>query len=96
MARSASAGNPYRPVSLLPALIVGTDRVATLQQNMLVRRVVPVSLGDNVGGYRIVGTSPEYGAIYGAWWDAIIPSGGPEIVRRSAERYGRALREVLG
>ena len=38
----------------------------------------------------------QYEAIYGAWWDAIIPSGGPEIVRRSAERYGRALREVLG
>ena len=37
-----------------------------------------------------------YDAIYGAWWDAIIPSGGPEIVRRSAERYGRSLREVLG
>jgi hypothetical protein len=34
----------------------------------------------------------RYEAIYGAWWDAIIPSGGPEVVRRSAERYGRALR----
>ena len=29
-----------------------------------------------------------YEAIYGAWWDAIIPSGGPGVVRRSAERYG--------
>jgi hypothetical protein len=37
----------------------------------------------------------RYEAIYGAWWDAIIPSGGPEIVRRSAERYGRALRGEL-
>jgi hypothetical protein len=36
-----------------------------------------------------------YEAIYGAWWDAVIPSGGPEIVRRSAERYGRALRGDL-
>jgi len=42
-----------------------------------------------------VGPYP-YEAIYGAWWDAIIPSGGPAIVRRSAERYGRALRDVLG
>lgn len=47
---------------------------ALLQQNMLVRRVVPVSLGDNVAGFRIVGTSPQYGEIYGAalaqgrWW----------------------------
>jgi len=40
-------------------------------------------------------TGYAYEAIYGAWWDAIIPAGAPEIVRRSAERYGRALREVL-
>jgi hypothetical protein len=37
----------------------------------------------------------QYEAIYGAWWDAIIPAAGPEIVRRSAERYGRALRGEL-
>jgi hypothetical protein len=36
-----------------------------------------------------------YDAIYGAWWDAIIPGGGPEIVRRSADRYSRALRGEL-
>ncbi len=47
---------------------------ALLKQNMMVRRAVPVSLGDNVGGFRIVGTSPEYGDIYnakfasGGWW----------------------------
>jgi hypothetical protein len=33
-----------------------------------------------------------YESIYGAWWDAILPRGGPEIVRRSVERYARALR----
>jgi hypothetical protein len=37
----------------------------------------------------------QYEAIYGAWWDAIILAGGPEIVRRSAERYGQALRGEL-
>jgi hypothetical protein len=36
-----------------------------------------------------------YEAIYGAWWDAIIPADGPEIVRRSADRYSRALRGEL-
>ena len=36
-----------------------------------------------------------YEAIYGAWWDAIIPTDGPAIVRRSAERYSRALRGEL-
>ena len=48
--------------------------VQTLSQNMLVRRAVPLSLGDNVAGFRIVGTTPQYGEIYnarliaGRWW----------------------------
>jgi hypothetical protein len=37
----------------------------------------------------------EYEAIYGAWWDRLIPSDGPEVVRRSVERYGAALRGEL-
>jgi hypothetical protein len=37
----------------------------------------------------------DYEAIYGAWWDAIIPADGPEIVHRSADRYSRALRGEL-
>jgi hypothetical protein len=36
-----------------------------------------------------------YEAIYGAWWGTVIPADGPGIVRRSAERYGRALRGEL-
>ena len=75
------------PLSTLPLL----------QQNMMVRRVVPVSLGDNVGGFRIVGTSPEYGAIYGAtlaqggWWRG--PMGaviGSEAERRLSYRVGQS------
>jgi hypothetical protein len=34
----------------------------------------------------------SYETIYGAWWDAIVPRDGKEVVRRSAERYARALR----
>jgi len=37
----------------------------------------------------------DYDAIYGAWWDAIIPEDGPAIVRRSGDRYSRALRGEL-
>ena len=37
----------------------------------------------------------EYEAIYGAWWDRLILSDGPEVVRRSVERYGAALRGEL-
>ena len=45
-----------------------------LKTNMLVRDAVPVSLGDNVGGFRIVGTTPLYATLYdarlekGDWW----------------------------
>jgi hypothetical protein len=38
----------------------------------------------------------EYDAIYGAWWNRVIPSGAQEVVRRSVERYGAALRGELG
>jgi hypothetical protein len=37
----------------------------------------------------------RYEAIYGAWWGTVIERDGPEIVRRSAERYGRAVRGEL-
>ncbi|MDB5460271.1 MAG: ABC-type transport system permease component [Caulobacteraceae bacterium] len=46
----------------------------TLERFPLFKVVVPVSLGDSVGGYRIVGTQPSYGQLYdariasGAWW----------------------------
>jgi hypothetical protein len=32
-------------------------------------------------------------AIYGAWWGRIVRRGGSEVVRRSAERYVRAVRD---
>jgi putative ABC transport system permease protein len=37
-----------------------------LARNPLVRQVIPLSLGDSYRGFRIVGTSPEYIALYGA------------------------------
>jgi hypothetical protein len=37
----------------------------------------------------------DYEAIYGAWWGRVIPSNGPQIVRRSAERSAAALRGEL-
>lgn len=39
---------------------------AQLEQNRLVRKVIPLALGDSYRGYRIVGTSPAYAAHYGA------------------------------
>ena len=37
----------------------------------------------------------EFDTIYGAWWGRVIPTGAKDVVRRSAERYGRALRGEL-
>lgn len=48
--------------------------VQTLAQHPMVAQVVPLSLGDNLQGYRIVGTTPDYPALYGmqlaagTWW----------------------------
>jgi putative ABC transport system permease protein len=70
--------------------------VQLLRNNMMVRRAVPVSLGDNVAGFRIVGTSPQYGEIYdaklaaGHWWtermEAVI---GSEAERRLHYKIGQ-------
>lgn len=40
--------------------------VQVLRQHPLVAQVMPLSLGDAVGGFRIVGSEPEYLAHYGA------------------------------
>ncbi len=40
--------------------------VQELARNPLVEQVIPISLGDNFGGYRIVGTSLDYPAHYDA------------------------------
>ena len=37
----------------------------------------------------------DYDAIYGAWWGRLIPSGAKDVVRRSVDRYGAALRGEL-
>jgi hypothetical protein len=37
----------------------------------------------------------DFEVIYGAWWDRLVRRDGKAIVRRSAERYGRALRGEL-
>jgi glyoxylase-like metal-dependent hydrolase (beta-lactamase superfamily II) len=37
----------------------------------------------------------DYDVIYGAWWDRLVRADAKAIVRRSAERYSRALRGEL-
>jgi putative ABC transport system permease protein len=55
---------------------VPLQAVQALAQHPLVASVIPISLGDNVLGYRVVGTSLDYVSLYGATlaqgrlWDA--------------------------
>ncbi|NUR77156.1 MAG: MBL fold metallo-hydrolase, partial [Thermoleophilia bacterium] len=35
----------------------------------------------------------EFDTIYGAWWDRFVAAAGSAVVRRSADRYIRAVRE---
>jgi putative ABC transport system permease protein len=50
----------------VPTGNIALQTVETLRAHALVGRVVPLSLGDSVQGFRIVGTTPEYLALYGA------------------------------
>lgn len=69
--------------------------VQMLSSNMMVRRAVPISLGDNIGGLRIVGTTPAYASIYkarirrGGWWaqpmEAVL---GAQAAKRLGLRLG--------
>jgi putative ABC transport system permease protein len=50
----------------VPTGNIPLETVATLGGHPLVARVVPLSLGDSVKGHRIVGSTPDYLALYGA------------------------------
>ena len=41
--------------------------VQALQQHALVAQVIPLSLGDNFHGFRIVGTTPDYPPSHPVW-----------------------------
>lgn len=55
---------------------VNLVEVQALTQQPFIGQVIPLSLGDNLKGYRIVGTVPDYPAHYaatlsqGRWWSA--------------------------
>jgi len=44
---------------------IALSDVEALRQHPQVAQLIPLSLGDNVGGHRIVGTTPDYVALYG-------------------------------
>lgn len=68
---------------------------AQLAAHPMVAQVVPLALGDSVRGYRIVGTTPDYPALYGAtmaqgqWGPQALQAVlGAEVARRTGWRVG--------
>lgn len=69
--------------------------LARLKRNMLIKDAVPVSLGDNLAGYRIVGTSRDYATLYdatlasGRWWSQPLQAVlGAEVAREEHLKVG--------
>lgn len=50
----------------VPSGNIPLEAVNALANNPSVKKLIPISVGDSVGGYRIVGTSPDYISHYGA------------------------------
>lgn len=79
-----------QPTGNIPISILGR-----LKRNMLVADAVPVSLGDNIAGYRIVGTTPDYAKLYearlaqGHWWKGVLQAVlGAEVARNEGLKVG--------
>jgi len=69
-----------------------------LAKDPLVRRVIPLSLGDSFRGFRIVGTTPDYLELYGGafasgriWSDRMEAVLGASVAARSGLRTGDRL-----
>jgi putative ABC transport system permease protein len=50
----------------VPTGNIPLETLKTLREHPLVAQAVPVSMGDSIRGWRIVGAAPEYLALYGA------------------------------
>jgi putative ABC transport system permease protein len=80
------------PTGNIPLATVGT-----LREHPLVARVVPLSLGDALQGHRIVGTTPDYPAMYGAalaegrWWQQSLEAVlGADVARDTGLAVGKS------
>lgn len=79
----------------VPTGNIPLDTVETLRRQPLVARAVPISLGDSLQGFRIVGTTPEYLQLYratvaeGRAWQAPMQAVlGAEVARKLALKLG--------
>ena len=79
----------------IPTGNIPLSEAQKIAKNPMVRASMPIALGDNVQGFRIVGTSQEYPKHYGAelaegvYWDAEMQAVlGSDVARRTGLRVG--------
>ena len=74
----------------IPTGNISANEAGKLRENPLVKRAIPLALGDNYNGFRIVGTTPDYIAHYeGDFADGKIFSQEMEVVvgAKAASQY---------
>lgn len=79
----------------VPSGNIPLDTVKALREHPLVERVVPISLGDSLQGHRIVGSTLQYPALYGAqladgayWTDTLQAVLGADVARDTGLALG--------
>ncbi|MBQ0937621.1 ABC transporter permease [Ideonella paludis] len=87
----------------VPSGNIPATTINTLTQNPLVETVVPLSLGDSLAGYRIVGTTPAYAGLYelplaqGLWWQKPLQAVlGAEVAQTQGLGLGQSFVGVHG
>lgn len=87
----------------VPTGNVPAGTVSQLRANRLVAKAIPVALGDNVRGFRIVGTEPALLEHYGArlaagrlWQQKMEAVLGADVARATALAVGSRFRSVHG
>jgi putative ABC transport system permease protein len=80
----------------VPTGNIPLDAVKTLREHPLVERVVPLSLGDSLQGHRIVGSTLQYPALYGAqlaagayWTEKLQAVLGADVARETKLALGQ-------
>jgi putative ABC transport system permease protein len=87
----------------IPSGNISYDTYDQLKKNRMIKNIVPVSLGDNFGGYRIVGTDHGFLGLYHAelaegqiWNDKMQLVMGAEAARKSGKHIGDTIAGTHG
>ncbi len=106
---AGAKGSPLQIIlSAIYHLDVPTGNISLAQANeiakhRMVKRAIPLALGDSYQGFRVVGTNHDYAALYGArlangaWWkkplEAVV---GSEVAARTGLRIGATFAGAHG